>query len=141
MLRALQQASQAMSEHKTGEPSPNHGDRNSILLDDRDKPYVLGIGTSHRDKPSRGSHSVEDFCPGRVRTSCAPATGSGEARSSSQTHVNINEFGPCGPRGSYSQPNISPGIEIRENGRVGREPTEYGFNEQFPTYHNRDDFT
>ena len=67
MFRALQQASQAMSEHKTAEPSPNHvRDRNSILLDDLDKPYVLGIGTSPRDKPSRGSHSVEGFCPGRV---------------------------------------------------------------------------
>ena len=72
MVRALQQSSQAISEHKTGEPSPNHGrDRDSILLDDLDKPYVLGIDTSHRDKPSRGSHSVEDFCPGRV-----PETGS-----------------------------------------------------------------
>ena len=46
MFRALQLASQAMSEHKMVEPSPNHGrDRNSILLDDLDKPDVLGIGT------------------------------------------------------------------------------------------------
>ena len=123
MLRAVQQASQAMSKHKTGDPSPNHGrDRNSTLLDDPDKPYVLGIGTSHL--LSRGYHSTEDFCPGRVQTSCA-----------------TNEFGPCGPRGSYSQPNISPGVEFRENGRVRREHTGCGFNEQFPTYHNRDDFT
>ena len=65
MLRALQQASQAMAEHGTGEPSPNHGrDSDSILSDDQDRTYVLGIGTSHRDRPSRGSHSVEDFCPG-----------------------------------------------------------------------------
>ena len=42
MLRALQQASQAMTEHKTGEPSPNHSrDRDSILLDDPDKSDVL----------------------------------------------------------------------------------------------------
>ena len=141
MLRALQQASQAISEHKTGEPSPNHGrDKDSILLDDPDKPYVLGIGTSHRDRPSRESHAVEDFCPGRVRTSCVPETGSGEARSGSQAHVTINEFGPCGPRGSYSKPNISPGVEFRENSRVRKEPKGCGFNEQFPTYHNRDDF-
>ena len=67
MFRALQLASQAMSEHKMVEPSPNHGrDRNSILLDDLDKPDVLGIGTSPRAKPSRESHSVEDLCPGRV---------------------------------------------------------------------------
>ena len=138
MFRALQLASQAMSEHKMVEPSPNHGrDRNSILLDDLDKPDVLGIGTSPRDKPSRESHSVEDFCPGRVRTSCAPEAGSGEARSGSQAHVTINEFGPCGPRASYSQPNISPGVEFREN---GKEPTGCWFNEQFPTYHCRDDF-
>ena len=138
MFRALQLASQAMSEHKMVEPSPNHGrDRNSILLDDLDKPDVLGIGTSPRDKPSRESHSVEHFCPGRVRTSCAPETGSGEARSGSQAHVSINEFGPCGPRASYSQPNISPGVEFREN---GKEPTGCWFNEQFPTYHCRDDF-
>ena len=59
-----------LSENKTGEPSPNHGrDRDSILSDDPDKTYVLGIGTNHRDRPSRESHSVEDFCPGRVRTS------------------------------------------------------------------------
>ena len=138
MFRALQLASQAMSEHKMVEPSPNHGrDRNSNWLDDLDKPCVLGIGTSPRDKPSRKSHSVEHFCPGRVRTSCAPETGSGEARSCSQAHVTINEFGPCGPRASYSQPNISPGVEFREN---GKEPTGCGFNEQFPTYHCRDDF-
>ena len=88
MFRALQLASQAMSEHKMVEPSPNHGrDRNSILLDDLDKPDVLGIGTSPRDKPSRESPSVEDFCPGRVRTSCAPEAGSGEARSGSQKHT------------------------------------------------------
>ena len=139
MFRALQLASQAMSEHKMVEPSPNHGrDRNSILLDDLDKPDVLGIGTSPRDKPSMKSHSVEDFCPGRVRTSCAPETGSGEARSGSQAHVTINEFGPCGPRVSYSQPNIGPGVEFREN---CREPTGCGFNEQLPTYDNQDDFT
>ena len=138
MFRALQLASQAMSEHKMVEPSPNHGrDRNSILLDDLDKPDVLGIGTSPRAKPSRESHSVEDLCPGRVRTSCAPEAGSGEARSGSQAHVTINEFGPCGPRASYSQPNISSGVEFREN---GKEPTGCGFNEQFPTYHCRDDF-
>ena len=112
MLRAVQQASQAMSEHKTGEPSPNNGrDRNSILLDDPDKLYVLGIGTSHQ--LSRESHSTEDFCPGRVQTSCA-----------------TNEFGPREPRGSYSQPNISPGVEFRQNGRVRREPTGCGFNDQ-----------
>ena len=142
MLRALQQASQAMAEHGTGEPSPNHGrDSDSILSDDPDRTYVLGIVTSHRDRPSRGSHSVEDFCPGGgVRTSCAPETGSGEARSSSQARVTINEFGPCGPRASYSQPNISPGVEFRENSRVEREPTGCGFKEQFPTYHCRDDF-
>ena len=133
MLRALQQASQAMAEHGTGEPSPNHGrDRNSILSDDPDKTYVLGIGTSHRDMRSRESHTVEDFCPGRVRTSCAPETGSREARSGSQAHVTINKFFPCGPRGSYSQPNISPGVQFRENCRVEREPTGCGFNEQFP---------
>ena len=109
MLRALQLASQAMSEHKM-------------------------------DESSRGSHSVEDFCKGRVRTSCAPETGSGEARSSSQAHVTINEFGPCGPRVSYSQPNISPGVEFRENCRVGKAPTGRGFNELFPMYHNGDDF-
>ena len=138
MFRALQLASQAMSEHKMVEPSPNHGrDRNSILLDDLEKPDVLGIGTSPRDKPSRESHSVEDFCPGRVRTSCAPETSSGEAKSSSQAPVTINECGPCGPRASYSQPNISPGVEFREN---GKEPTGCGFNEQFPTYRCRDDF-
>ena len=138
MFRALQLASQAMSEHKMVEPSPNHGrDRNSVLLDNLDKPCVLGIGTSPRDKPSRESHSVEDFCPGRVQTSCAPETGSGEVRSGSQAHVTINEFGPCGPRVSYSQPNISPGVEFRGN---GKEPTGCGFNEQFPTYHCRDDF-
>ena len=141
MFRALQLASQAMSEHKMVEHSPNHGrDRNSILLDDLDKPDVLGIGTSPRDKPSRESHSVEDFCPGRVRTSCAPEAGSGEARSGSQAHVTINEFGPCGPRASCSQPNISPGVEFRGNCRVEKEPTVCGFNEQFPTYHCRDDF-
>ena len=95
MLKALQLASQAMSETKMVEPSPNHGrDRNSILLDDLDKPCVLGIGTRSRDKPSRESHSVEDFCPGTVGTSCAPETGSGEARSSSQAPVTTNEFGP-----------------------------------------------
>ena len=127
--RALQQV---VAEHGTGEPSPNHGrDKNTILLDDLDKPYVLGIGTSHRDRPSRESNSVEDFCPGRVRTSCAPVTGSGEARSSSQAHVTINEFGPCAPRVSYSQPNISPGVEFRGNCRAEREPTGCGFNEQF----------
>ena len=38
----------------------------------------MGIGTSHRDRLSRESHSVEDFCSGRVRTSCAPETGLGE---------------------------------------------------------------
>ena len=142
MLRALQQASQAMAEHGTGEHSPNHGwDRDSIWSDDPNKTYVLGIGTSHRDRPSRESHSGEDFCVGRVRTTCAPETGSGEARSGSQAHMTINEFGPCGPRASYSQPNISPGVEFRENCRVKREPTGCGFNEQFPTYHNRDDFS
>ena len=88
MFRALQLASQAMSEHKMVEPR----DRNSVLLDELDKPYVLGIGTSPRDKPSRDSHSVEDFCPGRVQTSCAPETVSGEARSGSQAHVAINEL-------------------------------------------------
>ena len=91
-------------------------------------------------EPGRGSHSVEDFCPGRVRTSCAPETGSGEARSGSQAHVTINEFGPCGPRVSYSRPNISPGVEFRKNCRVEWEPTGCGFNEQFPMYHCRDDF-
>ena len=51
MLRALQQASQAMAEHGTGEPSPNHGrDRDTILSDEPDRTYVLGIGTSHRDR-------------------------------------------------------------------------------------------
>ena len=141
MLRALQLASQAMSEHKTCEPSPNHRrDRDSILSDYPDKTYVLGIGTSHRDRPSRESHSVEDFCPRSVRTSCAPEAGSGESRSGSLAHVTINEFGPCGPRVSYSQPNISPGVEFRGNCRVEREPTGCGFNEQFPTFHCRDDF-
>ena len=139
MFRALQLASQAMSEHKMFEPSPNYGrDRNNSLLDDLDKPCVLGIGTSPREKPSRESHSVEDFCPGRVRTSCAPETGSGEARSGSGAHVTIKEFGPCGPRVSYSQPNIGPGVEFREN---CRERTGCGFNEQLPTYHDQDDFT
>ena len=138
MFRALQLASQAMSEHKMVEPSPNHGrDRNNILLDDLDKSYVVGIGTSPRDKPSSRSHSVEHFCPGRVRTSCAPETGSGEARSGSQAHVTINELGPCGPRASYSIPNISPGVEFRGNGKG---PTGCGFNEQFPMYQNPDDF-
>ena len=62
MFRALQLASQAMSEHKMVEPSPNHGrDRNSVLLDKLDKPCVLGIGTSPRDKPSRESHSGRGF--------------------------------------------------------------------------------
>ena len=75
-----------------------------------------------------------------MQTSCAPVTGSGEARSSSQAHVTINEFGPCAPRVSYSQPNISPGVELRGNCRAEREPTGCGFNEQFPTYHCRDDF-
>ena len=45
-----------------------------------------------------------------------------------------------GPRASYSQPNITPGVEFRENCRVEREPTGCGFNEQFSTYHCRDDF-
>ena len=138
MFRALQLASQAMSEHKMVEPSPSHGrDRSSVLLDKLDKPCVLGIGTSPRDRPSRESHSVEDFCPGRVRTSCGPETGSGEVRSGSQAHVTMDEFGPCGPRVSCSQPNISPGVEFGEN---EKEPTGCGFNEQFPTYRCRDDF-
>ena len=138
MFRALQLASQVMSEHKMVEPSPSHGrDRDSILLDDLDKPDVLGIGAGPRDGPSRESHSEGHFCPGRVRTSCAPETSSGEAKSSSQAHVTINEFGPCGPRASYSQPNISPGVEFRGN---GKEPTGCGFNEQFPMYQNRVDF-
>ena len=109
MFRALQRASQAMSEHKMGESS-------------------------------KGSHAVEDFCPGRVQTSCAPETGSGKARSGSQAPVTINEFCPCGPRASHSQPSICPGVEFRENCRVDKEPTECGFNEQFPTCHCRDDF-
>ena len=53
--------------------------------------------------------------------------------------MTINEFGPCGPRVSYSQPNISPGVEFRENYRVERDHTGSGSNEQFPTYHCQDD--
>ena len=45
--------------------------------------------------------------------------------------MTINEFVPCCPRVSYSQPNISPGVEFRENCRVGNEPTGFGFMSSF----------